>query len=217
MSWAEIKKAINSNLDVPLDKIIAPNGKIVTNRNIISSNTPSAMVEVNSPALIYVLNVYSTLYSSETSKILKCTTNVKITIDGEIYDNVKLTAQESNTRQYYQSIANSYAIAALPTRLVLAMSNIITSGWFGSSPTVYTSQYNGLKEMSYSTGPYNDNISPTERIISDGNTSYVYIPTITPLIAKKGFKVECSGNYDETTATNMTKGLGYNILYTLLG
>lgn len=89
MSWAEIKKAVNSNIDIPLDKLVSgANVKIVGGRGSI----PTTVIDITGKGLLNVMIVSYGGRSGRTS-----TPYVKLEIDGEVYYDVALYADVTGT------------------------------------------------------------------------------------------------------------------------
>ena len=101
MSWAEIKKAVNSNLDIPLNKLVSgANVKLVGGAGSI----PTTVIDITGKGL---LNAMIIKYANMNGTVY--TPYIKLEIDGEVYYDVALSP--GNTYGSAQNIALTFANA----------------------------------------------------------------------------------------------------------
>lgn len=87
MSWAEIKKAVNSNIDIPLNEY-----EVCGHRKVITGSTEGNLLNIQGKGLLYlaIANFMGIASSSGRSSRLK------ITIDGTVILSVAITGITSN-------------------------------------------------------------------------------------------------------------------------
>lgn len=177
--WAEIKKAINSNLDKPLNELIAEkSGELLTltqNNSIVNSanvrtvtdsftNTSKTLLEVTGSGKFILASMNGS--GSNSGKYHQ----LKIIIDGEVAFYIRRT--NSNNSNYITSVT----IGSTEYILVMNTSNVYIAGVTGSLSLA-------------SSSPLVTGNGDTLVNISDGNGGGILCP-ITPILFKQSLKVE---------------------------
>ena len=177
MSWAEIKKAVNSNLDIPLNDYVACGSPVFLGvYNSGATGLTGTLVEVSGKGrLNYVFFGSANLTQNET------TPKLKVTVDGE----------PIAYWQFVQNVSGSYEpTLSIFTSTTSYLDSYYTSVRFPTESDVIGIQYTGSRRVT---------ISPSLQLLyttpQDTTSTFrnYHMITINPIIFKESLKVELEG------------------------
>lgn len=186
MSWAEIKKSVNSNLSEPLNEKMTFK-RFNDYQNIMSSSATSTdgsafSFNFNEPSMIYRMSlscfVSRSYYANTSGQYLR--RSINLTIDGEkVIDNVSIGSMITNSSNNGRSVYVEFDLISDPYEMTYTSS--------GANRYLYVPE---VKEMNATSNFFARNHTGT----------YDHYPVI-----KEWDGVPLSGNYDYNSRTNQNE------------